>query len=153
MQVAGVTVHLLALSGACLGTEVKLASDNIPFGSVVLGSQVILASSSSKAPWAGPKRVALLCLSLATCNRCSVGIMMASHVLQCPCLCPARSRPAPQVISAALSLCDQHILPTVTIALGDAVFGAAGQWTLQHISWQPLQCCLFHVHAWQLEGF
>ena len=44
VQVAGVSVHLLTLSGACLGTEVKLASDNIPFGSVVLGSQVILAS-------------------------------------------------------------------------------------------------------------
>ena len=67
VQVAGVSVHLLTLSGACLGTEVKLASDNIPFGSVVLGSQVIPAFLSSQSPLADLRIVALLGLSFASC--------------------------------------------------------------------------------------
>ena len=64
VQVAGVSVHLLTLSGGCLGTEVKLASDNIPFGSVVLGSQVMLASLSSKSPLACLKDSGLVVLVL-----------------------------------------------------------------------------------------
>lgn len=38
--VAGISVPLMTVSGACLGTELKLASESIPFGPVVLGSQV-----------------------------------------------------------------------------------------------------------------
>lgn len=40
VQIAGVSLPLLTLSGACLGTQISLSSDNLPFGSVVLGSQV-----------------------------------------------------------------------------------------------------------------
>ena len=50
VQVAGVSVHLLAPPGACLGAEVNSASDSIPCGSVVLGSQGILASEAPRAP-------------------------------------------------------------------------------------------------------
>ena len=39
-QIAGVSLPLLTLSGASLGTQISLSSDNLPFGSVVLGSQV-----------------------------------------------------------------------------------------------------------------
>ena len=75
MQVAGISVHLLTLSGACLGTEVKLASDNIPFGSVVLGSQVALAFSTSGNPLAGLRVVAWVCLSVATCFCCNHSLL------------------------------------------------------------------------------
>lgn len=37
---AGRPMTLFQLQGACLGTEVKLASDSLPFGAVVLGSSV-----------------------------------------------------------------------------------------------------------------
>ena len=40
-QIAGVAFPLLTLSGACLGTQISLSSDNLPFGNVVLGSQVM----------------------------------------------------------------------------------------------------------------
>lgn len=39
-QVAGVTIPLLTLSAACLGTQLTLSTDNLPFGTVVLGSEV-----------------------------------------------------------------------------------------------------------------
>lgn len=39
-QVAGVTLPLLTLSAACLGTQLTLSTDNLPFGTVVLGSEV-----------------------------------------------------------------------------------------------------------------
>lgn len=42
MQVAGVSMPLLTLSAACLGTQLTLSSDNLPFGTVVLGSEVTL---------------------------------------------------------------------------------------------------------------
>ncbi|KAA6425822.1 MAG: hypothetical protein FRX49_04197, partial [Trebouxia sp. A1-2] len=38
-QVAGVTLPLLTLSAACLGTQLTLSTDNLPFGTVVLGSE------------------------------------------------------------------------------------------------------------------
>ncbi|KAK9824158.1 hypothetical protein WJX72_008157 [[Myrmecia] bisecta] len=38
--VAGISLPLAQLAGACLGTEVTVESDSIPFGSVVLGSTV-----------------------------------------------------------------------------------------------------------------
>lgn len=38
---AGVTLPLLRLSGACAGTELRLASDSVPFGPVVLGSRAL----------------------------------------------------------------------------------------------------------------
>lgn len=41
-HIAGVALPLLSLSGASLGIQISLSSDNLPFGSVVLGSQVIL---------------------------------------------------------------------------------------------------------------
>lgn len=37
---AGVTLPLLTLSAACLGTQLTLSTDNLPFGTVVLGSEV-----------------------------------------------------------------------------------------------------------------
>lgn len=37
---SGHRMMLFQLSGACLGTEVKLASDSIPFGAVVIGSMI-----------------------------------------------------------------------------------------------------------------
>ncbi len=40
VQVAGVTLPLLTLSAACLGTRLTLSTDNLPFGTVVLGSEV-----------------------------------------------------------------------------------------------------------------
>ncbi len=40
VQVAGVTLPLLTLSAACLGTQLTLSTDNLPFGTVVLGSEV-----------------------------------------------------------------------------------------------------------------
>lgn len=39
VDLQGVPVPLLTLTGACLGTELRLASDNLPFGPVVLGSR------------------------------------------------------------------------------------------------------------------
>ncbi len=42
VQVAGVTLPLLTLSAACLGTQLTLSTDNLPFGTVVLGSEVSL---------------------------------------------------------------------------------------------------------------
>ena len=39
-QVVGVALPLLTLSAACLGTQITLSSHNLPFGTVVLGSQV-----------------------------------------------------------------------------------------------------------------
>ena len=39
-HVAGVTLPLLTLSAACLGTQLTLSTDNLPFGTVVLGSEV-----------------------------------------------------------------------------------------------------------------
>jgi hydrocephalus-inducing protein len=41
VEVAGVQKNLLSMTGACLGIEVKLASDNVPFGSVVLGARLV----------------------------------------------------------------------------------------------------------------
>jgi hydrocephalus-inducing protein len=38
VEVDGVTMTLLTLTGACQGTEVVLASDSLPFGPVALGS-------------------------------------------------------------------------------------------------------------------
>lgn len=37
----GVAVPLVAVSGACLGTEVALGAASLPFGTVVVVSQVI----------------------------------------------------------------------------------------------------------------
>lgn len=39
VAMAGVTVPLLTLTGACLGTELTLESDILPFGPVVAGSR------------------------------------------------------------------------------------------------------------------
>ncbi len=39
VDAGGVELPLLSLTGACLGTELRLASDNLPFGPVVLGSR------------------------------------------------------------------------------------------------------------------
>lgn len=39
-RVHGVERKVMVLTGACLGTELKLATDNLPFGAVVLGSRV-----------------------------------------------------------------------------------------------------------------
>lgn len=44
-QLAGITVPLLTLSAACLGTQLTLSSENLPFGTVVLGSKVMHSSS------------------------------------------------------------------------------------------------------------
>ena len=41
VDVNGVRQTIFSLSGACLGTEAKLGSDSLPFGSVVLGSKVV----------------------------------------------------------------------------------------------------------------
>ena len=43
-QVAGITLPLLTLSAACLGTQLTLSCENLPFGTVVLGSTVTSAS-------------------------------------------------------------------------------------------------------------
>lgn len=40
-QLAGITVPLLTLSAACLGTQLTLSSESLPFGTVVLGSKVM----------------------------------------------------------------------------------------------------------------
>ena len=40
-QVAGISLPLLTLSAASLGTQLSLSSENLPFGTVVLGSQVM----------------------------------------------------------------------------------------------------------------
>lgn len=40
-RVAGITVPLLTLSAACLGTQLTLSTENVPFGNVVLGSKVM----------------------------------------------------------------------------------------------------------------
>lgn len=37
---AGITLPLLTLSAACLGTQLTLSPENLPFGTVVLGSKV-----------------------------------------------------------------------------------------------------------------
>ena len=37
----GVAVPLAAVSGACLGTEVALGAASLPFGTAVVGSQVL----------------------------------------------------------------------------------------------------------------
>jgi hydrocephalus-inducing protein len=36
---AGVPLSLTTLSGACLGTDLQLASETVPFGTVALGSR------------------------------------------------------------------------------------------------------------------
>eukprot|EP00798_Chlamydomonas_sp_ICE-L_P006741 gene6741-3411_t len=41
LDVGGVNVTLLQMTGACLGTELSLASDSLPFGPVVLGSRSV----------------------------------------------------------------------------------------------------------------
>ena len=41
VQVAGISVPLLSLSAACLGTQLTLSTENLPFGTVVLGSKVM----------------------------------------------------------------------------------------------------------------
>lgn len=41
VDVGGVTLPLLTLTGACLGTELRLASDSLPFGTVTLGSRSV----------------------------------------------------------------------------------------------------------------
>ncbi|EFJ42226.1 hypothetical protein VOLCADRAFT_67248 [Volvox carteri f. nagariensis] len=41
VSLCGVTTPLATLTGACLGTELRLASDSLPFGPVVLGSRVV----------------------------------------------------------------------------------------------------------------
>ncbi len=38
-DVAGLRLHMGSLTGACTGTELSLASDSLPFGTVVLGSR------------------------------------------------------------------------------------------------------------------
>lgn len=40
-QVSGMPVNIAMLTGSCLGTELRLASDNLPFGAVVLGSRTV----------------------------------------------------------------------------------------------------------------
>ena len=40
LSVSGETRSLFNISGACLGTELKLASESLPFGAVSLGSKV-----------------------------------------------------------------------------------------------------------------
>ncbi|CAG9464033.1 unnamed protein product [Pedinophyceae sp. YPF-701] len=40
VKVSGVEMPLMTLTGACLGTEVALASSSLPFGGVVIGSRV-----------------------------------------------------------------------------------------------------------------
>ena len=45
-QVVGVALPLLTLSAACLGTQITLSSHNLPFGTVVLGSQVRLKNQN-----------------------------------------------------------------------------------------------------------
>ncbi|KAF5830389.1 hypothetical protein DUNSADRAFT_14652 [Dunaliella salina] len=40
-DVGGITQPLLRLSGACAGTELRMASDSVPFGPVVLGSRTL----------------------------------------------------------------------------------------------------------------
>jgi hydrocephalus-inducing protein len=40
-SVCGAVLPLATMSGACLGTELSLASDSLPFGPVVLGSRVV----------------------------------------------------------------------------------------------------------------
>lgn len=46
-QVAGITVPLLTLSAACLGTQLTLSSENLPFGNIVLGSKVTYSQSGA----------------------------------------------------------------------------------------------------------
>lgn len=41
IMVSGAMVNLALLTGSCLGTELRLASDNLPFGAVVLGSRTV----------------------------------------------------------------------------------------------------------------
>lgn len=41
VDAGGVRVPLLTLTGACLGTELSLASDSLPFGPVVMGSRSV----------------------------------------------------------------------------------------------------------------
>ena len=76
----------------------------------------------------------------------------AKGLLQSPVPCPARSCPALQFFSAAYGpdinpVCHHHYV-------AGAMFGAAGQWSLQHSSWQPLEWFPhIPVHPWQLERF
>lgn len=39
VEVAGVSIPLLVVSGACLGTEIRLASTTLPFNAVTIGSR------------------------------------------------------------------------------------------------------------------
>lgn len=41
VNLCGVATPLATLTGACLGTELRLASDSLPFGPVVLGSRAV----------------------------------------------------------------------------------------------------------------
>ncbi len=41
LDVCGLPATLFTIAGACLGTELHLASDSIPFGPVVLGSTAV----------------------------------------------------------------------------------------------------------------
>jgi hydrocephalus-inducing protein len=41
VSVSGAPVHLATITGSCLGTELRLASDNLPFGTVCLGSRTM----------------------------------------------------------------------------------------------------------------
>ena len=41
VDAGGVQLPLLTLTGACLGTELRLASDSLPFGPVVIGSRAV----------------------------------------------------------------------------------------------------------------
>ena len=69
-QVAGITVPLLALSAACLGTQLTLSSENLPFGNVVLGSKVMHSPSSPLrqpcpvlSAMHGPSSFSLVCMT------------------------------------------------------------------------------------------
>lgn len=65
-QLAGITVPLLTLSAACLGTQLTLSSENLPFGTVVLGSKVLHSSSGAL----GLPCLVLSALYGGTCTPC-----------------------------------------------------------------------------------
>lgn len=82
VQVAGITLPLLTLSAACLGTQLTLSSENLPFGIVVLGSKVTpharrLASFDS------------LCLDSLCCLYClatpASSLSSGPSIACCPC--------------------------------------------------------------------
>ncbi len=66
-QVAGVTLPLLTLSAACLGTQLTLSSDNLPFGTVVLGSEVN-THRTSHCPQALPATLGSHCTASQFCR-------------------------------------------------------------------------------------